>query len=171
LILAALDLAACDWSLHRMQDQPRCTAYAPTALLPGGSCNLEPPDGVVALGAAAAAPRPPLTAALITRGRDRFERFCAPCHGPTGDGDSDVARAMRLRPPPSLYEERIARQPDLRLEAIVARGYGLMPAYGDALAPDDRWAVVTFVRVLEARVVQLDQLAPHDRQEALAWLR
>jgi mono/diheme cytochrome c family protein len=170
LAVLALCVIGCDWSLHRMQDQPRCEPYAATPLLPGGSCNLDPPDGVVTWGPTTPPPPPPITMALVARGRDRFERFCAPCHGVAGDGDSDVARAMRLRRPPSLLDDAIARRSDAALESIVDRGYGLMPAYGDAIARDDRWAIVAFVRVLEARVVELDRLPPRLRREAIAWL-
>ena len=171
VMLFVAGLAACDWSLHRMQEQPKCMPYAASPLAPGGACNLDPPDGVVALGAAAPTPAPPLTMALVARGRDRFDRFCAACHGAAADGDSDVARAMRLRKPPSLLSPQVASRSDAALESIADRGYGLMPAYGDAIARDDRWAIVAYLRVLQARVVELDRLPPDERKEALAWLR
>jgi mono/diheme cytochrome c family protein len=167
----ALATCDCDWSLHRMQEQPKCVAYGATSLLAGGACNLDPPDGVIAWHAAEPAPPPPLTLALVARGRDRFTRYCAACHGVLGDGDSDVARAMRLRAPPTLLEGDAARDSDETIERYIARGYGLMPAYGDAIAAGDRWAIVAYVRVLEARVVELDRLPPPVEREALAWLR
>jgi mono/diheme cytochrome c family protein len=169
-IAIALGLAGCDWSLHRMQEQPRCEPYEPTHYFRNGACNQEPPDGVVSYGSAPAAPAPPVTAALIDRGRDRFERFCAPCHGPLGDGDSAVARDMRLRRPPTLLDARAAALPDEKILTVIDRGYGLMPAYGDVLAPPDRVAVLQFVRVLERREVAADQLTPDLRKEAMSWL-
>jgi mono/diheme cytochrome c family protein len=162
-----LALCACDWSLHRMQEQPKCTTYAELA---GEACALAPPDHLVAWQAAAPA-RPQRSRALLERGRDRFARLCAPCHGIAGDGDSDVARAMTLRKPPSLVDEKVRGFPDDRLYAAIARGYGLMPSYAGALGDVDRWAVIEFVRALEAREVPLDALSSEQREEALSWLR
>lgn len=163
-------LAGCDWSLHRMQEQPRCEPYEPTRLFANGACNQDPPDGVVPYGAAPIAPPPPVTAALIDRGRDRFARFCAPCHGPEADGNSAVARDMRLRRPPSLVDDAAAKLPDDKILTVIERGYGLMPPYGDVLGSDDRHAVLQFVRVLQQRDVAIDQLSPDLRKEALSWL-
>jgi mono/diheme cytochrome c family protein len=173
VVLVALGAAACDWSLHRMQQQPRCMLHEPTPLLPGGACDLEPPDGTIpfaAAGAPIAQPLPP-SRALILRGRDRFDRFCAPCHGPLGDGDSAIARDMRLRRPPSLVDGAAASLSDDRIVWVMARGYGLMPAYGGALAPRDRWAVLYYVRVLERRELALDALPAAIRAEAPPWLK
>ena len=39
--------------------------------------------------------RSPVTAELVARGRERFDIFCAPCHGLAGDGDGLVHRAGR----------------------------------------------------------------------------
>ena len=42
-------LAACDWSLHRMQEPVGCTVNGATDLLPNGSCDLDPPADIVAI--------------------------------------------------------------------------------------------------------------------------
>jgi mono/diheme cytochrome c family protein len=147
LAACALAAAACRGGLERMNDQPRCEQDEATAFLPGGTCNQPTPPGTVAWHAAAPA-RPARSRRLIVRGRDRFETFCAPCHGVAGDGRSQVAENMALRPPPSLLIPPVTTFTDERLEQIVAHGYGLMPAYGTALAAEDRWAVVAYLRVL-----------------------
>lgn len=171
LAVVLLAVGACDWSLHRMQEQPRCEAYEPTPWFANGACNQQPPDGVVSFNAAPPSGPPPITSALVDRGRDRFERFCAPCHGVLADGDSAVARDMRLRKPPSLVDERVAGLPDEKILTVIERGYGLMPAYGDLLVPDDRFAVLQYVRVLQRREIAVDQLPPDVRKEATSWLR
>jgi mono/diheme cytochrome c family protein len=135
-------LGACDWSLHRMQRQPRCEAYA------GGACWMQAPEGAVSMDAPG--PPPALDRALVERGRDRFEVFCAPCHGVLADGDSHVARAMTLRPPPSLISRAAAALPDQRILDVIAGGYGMMPSYGGALGPRDRAAILHFLRVVQA---------------------
>jgi len=169
LVLAVMMASSCDWSLHRMQEQPRCALHEPTRLLPGGACDLTPPDGVVPY--RVVSDEPPLTRTLIARGRDRFDRFCAPCHGVEGDGDSVIARDMRLRRPPSLVDDDRVRLSDAKILTIIARGYGVMPAYGDALPVRDRWAVLHYVRVLQARELALDGLSAGERKEAARWLR
>jgi len=91
----------------------------------------------------------PLTVPFVTRGRERYETFCAPCHGVLGDGASRVAMRMMLRLPPSLVGEPAKSFPPGRIYQVIDRGYGMMPRYADEL-PDieDRWAVVAYLRAL-----------------------
>lgn len=167
-ILVAALLAGCNWSLHRMQVQPRCRVGQSTTLLPGGSCDLLPPEGTVPAGPP---PTPPvLTRALVLRGHDRFNRFCAPCHGVAGDGDSQIARVMTLRRPPSLVDAAAASLPDDRYLFVMEHGYGLMPSYGSAVPFRDRYAILHYVRALQQREVDLAKLPPKQQQEAMQWL-
>jgi mono/diheme cytochrome c family protein len=176
LIAAVLALVgACDWQLHRMNDTPRCEPNEATALFADGNCNQAPPAGTVPW----RAPRPevaellaiPPTRAMIDRGHARFDRICATCHGALGDGRSQVAEDMTLRPPPSLHSAMIVAYPDQRIYEIISAGYGLMPGYAHELAPSDRRAVVAYLRVLQhSQDVRLDQLPPALREEAHRWL-
>ena len=159
-------VASCDWSLHRMQEQPHCL---PDGVLGGEPCNALPPDGIVSIDPPVAAP--PITRALIERGRDRFNRFCAPCHGVAGDGDSYIARAMTLRKPPPLVDAAAASLGDERVLTVMASGDGLMPSYASAIPLRDRYAILSYVRVLQHREVAFDQLTPAQQQEAKRWLR
>ena len=146
-ILIVIAAAGCDWSLHRMQRQPRCeTASA-------ADCNRAPPDGTVAMGSPAIEP-PALTRVLIERGRDRFDRICAPCHGMLADGESQVARAMTLRRPPPLIGAAAASLSDARILSVIESGYGLMPPYRAIVAPADRYAILHYVRVLQHRAAE-----------------
>ena len=163
-------IASCDWSLHRMQTTDNCTVHGTTTLLPNGTCDLRPPPGIVAIDDEPATP-PPLTRELILRGRDRFERICAACHGLEGDGNSPVARAMQLRRPPSLVDARVAGFDDARILTVMATGYGLMTSYAGTVAPRDRYAILHYLRVLQHRDVALDQLSPAEQKEADPWLR
>ena len=161
-------LAGCDWSLHRMQEPVGCRTHGATTLLADGSCDLQPPDGVVSTEPVIAPP--PVTRALLERGRDRFERICAPCHGVAADGDSYIARAMTLRRPPSLVDDAAAHLADDRVLTVIATGYGLMPSYASLVAPPDRYAILHFLRAMQARDVPLDALSPAQQQEARTWL-
>jgi mono/diheme cytochrome c family protein len=97
----------------------------------------------------------------LQKGKERYEITCAVCHGAAGDGDSLVARKMSAVPPPSLHEERFrALSPD-DIYRIVTEGYGVMPRYSTILSPDERWAVVAYVKALQlSRNVPIDQLSP-----------
>ena len=57
-------LCACDWSLHRMQEQPKCTTHA---ALDGQPCDLLPPAAAVPLGTDRVPPRR-LAASTTERG-------------------------------------------------------------------------------------------------------
>jgi len=167
--LALLALVGCDWSLHRMQAPVQCTVHGTTNLLPNGSCDLEPPAGIVAMDAPAGPP--PVTRALLVRGRDRFDRICAACHGLRGDGNSQVARAMTLRRPPSLIDPPVTMLTDERILTVVTTGYGLMPGFGSLLVLGDRFAILHYLRALQQRDVALDQLSLSLQAEARRWLR
>jgi mono/diheme cytochrome c family protein len=173
LVLVAV--AGCDWSLHRMVDQARCERDEASPYFANGRCNQLPPSGTVPFGEvfpARATPRPRPSRALVARGRDRFDIFCAPCHGALGVGRSQVAENMRFRPPPSLHEPEIRRHGDQHYFQVISEGFGLMPSYAAMLPPDDRWAVVAWVRVLQlSQDVPLEALPAAAREEAAPWLR
>ena len=160
-----IGLAGCDWSLHRMQEQPRCSQ---DGVLAGEPCNMQPPEGIVAVDPPAE--RPPITRALVERGRDRFDRFCAPCHGVAGDGESYIAHVMVLRRPANLLDPAVVAQPDDLYLTVMTSGYGLMPSYASAIPLRDRYAILSYVRVLQQREVAFDQLSQAQQQEARRWL-
>lgn len=161
-------LAGCDWSLHRMQEPVGCSVNGATDLLESGSCDLLPPPGSIAM--TPAAPMPPITRALVDRGRDRYDRLCSACHGLRGDGVSAVASSMTLRKPPSLVDATVTGFSDDRILTVIEVGYGLMPAYR-WIPARDRYAILHYVRALQQRVVGLDELSPTRRAEARQWLR
>ena len=161
---------------ERMQDQPKYLPYGESRFFPDGMAMRAPPDGTVprdaivgrpllteggdSTGVAMRIPLP-LTPELLARGRDRFDIFCATCHGVAGDGESVVARKMQARKPPSLVQARVRALPAGTLYRVATEGWGLMPGYGPDLSVTDRWAVVAYVRALQLRhVAPGDSLAP-----------
>jgi mono/diheme cytochrome c family protein len=165
-----------DWS--RMITQPKLLPYGEAAMFRDGRAMRPLPPGTVPRegtadpgpGAADTVPVP-VTRALLDRGRQRFAIACATCHGVAGDGDSPVARAMQRRRPPSLHEPRLVALGPGALYRVIATGYGLMPSYAKLLTPDDRWAVVAYVRTLQlAWRVKLAALPPAVRDDAVRRL-
>jgi mono/diheme cytochrome c family protein len=110
----------------------------------------------------------PLTVPLVQRGRQRFETFCAPCHGILGDGSSRVATSMLLRLPPSLVGDRARSFPPGRIYQVIVEGYGMMPRYAHELPViEDRWAVVAYLEALQrSRSVDVRTLPPELRARA-----
>ncbi len=112
-----------------------------------------------------------LSRAILDRGHDRFDIYCAACHGALGNGDSMVASNMTLRRPPSLLEEPVVSFPPGRVFQVVSVGYGLMPAYDMHLSISDRWAVVAYLRALQrSQRVRLSDLSAAQRARAMAAL-
>lgn len=165
-------LAACDWDFNRMQNQARCEPGDSRPWLADNRCDQRAPDGTVAWREPPPGPEPAPTRLSIQRGRDRFRRTCAACHGQLGDGRSVIARDMVLRKPPSLLDPVVVAYSDERIFEVISHGYGLMPSYAYQLEPADRWAVVQFVRVLQrSQRFPLAELPAEDRKEAQRWLR
>jgi mono/diheme cytochrome c family protein len=120
LALAALALAGCDLTMTK---QPKYGPQVKAGLFANGTSAQAPQEGTVSQGAvgdaeASAAP-PPVTLALVERGQERFQIFCKPCHGVSGEGDG----------------------------IIVARGFPRPPSY--QVPPADRWAIISYIRALE----------------------
>jgi mono/diheme cytochrome c family protein len=153
-----------DIGWERMLDQQRGKAYRASPYFPDGKLMQAPPDGTVPANRTAL-PQPvregligdqyvstlpvPTTRALLDRGRNRFETFCAACHGIDGSGESIVAHNMELRRPPPLVTEPVRAFPVGRVFQVISAGYGLMPSYAAELSVHERWAVVAYLRALQ----------------------
>lgn len=90
----------------------------------------------------------PVTSALLARGRERFDIYCAPCHSIAGDGDGMIAR-RGFPAPPSYHTDRLRNAADSHFYQVITNGYGVMYPYADRIAPQDRWAIVAYIRALE----------------------
>ena len=107
-----------------------------------------------------------LTPAMLARGRERFNIFCAPCHGTSGNGSGPVhLKAMALAegtwtPPTDLAGETVVERPAGFIYDTIKNGVRNMPAYGSQIDVADRWAVVAYVRALQlSRNATLDDLS------------
>lgn len=99
---------------------------------------------------AAATKRPnpvPTTPDSMVKGQRLFAIYCTPCHGPQGKGDGPVS--PKFIPPPDLTHPSIQKgRSDGYMQHVIGTGGAVMPAYGEALSPEERWHVVNFVRHL-----------------------
>jgi len=89
-----------------------------------------------------------VTETLLRRGQDRFNIYCTPCHDKTGSGRGTVIQ--RGYPPPiDLTGDRARGLPDGEIFDVITNGVRNMPAYRKQIPVEDRWAIVTWVRVLQ----------------------
>jgi hypothetical protein len=88
---------------------------------------------------------------LLARGQDRYAVYCVPCHDGLGTGKGMVIQRANIGgfQPPTFHDDRLRAMPDGQMFQIIAYGFNNMPAYGVQLPPDDRWAVVSYVRALQ----------------------
>jgi len=91
----------------------------------------------------------------MRRGRQRYDIFCAACHGLAGDGDGLVALSAFERGEPkwvrplSLHDEAVVEQPVGRLYQTISAGIRTMPSYRSQIPVEDRWAIALYVRALQ----------------------
>ena len=176
-LVAALGASGCEKLARNMYDGAKLRPDAQAPAKPGtGTSTWIPPEGTVEhsrgviamasggrLGGDAMAQRleaeraqalpATIPAAMLARGRERFDIFCAPCHSVRGDGDGFIAR-RGFPHPPSYGDARLRAAPDRHFYDVITQGYGVMYAYGDRVAPADRWAIVAWIRELQRRAPQ-----------------
>jgi mono/diheme cytochrome c family protein len=87
-------------------------------------------------------------ATVMARGQERFNIYCAPCHGRTGQGDGMIVR-RGYRRPPSLHQDRLRNAPAGHFFDVITNGFGAMPDYAAQVRAEDRWAIVAYVRALQ----------------------
>jgi len=90
----------------------------------------------------------PVTPDVLTRGQDRFNVYCTPCHGRVGDGNGFIP-SRGLKRPPSYHIDRLRKAPVGYFFDVMTNGFGVMPDYSTQIAPRDRWAIVAYVRALQ----------------------
>ncbi|RYG88893.1 cytochrome c [bacterium] len=92
-----------------------------------------------------------VNAALLDRGQERFDVYCSPCHGRLGNGQGMIAhRGLTLKRPVGNYHtDRLRRMPIGHFYDVITNGYGTMYSYASRVEPQDRWAIVAYIRALQ----------------------
>lgn len=92
--------------------------------------------------------RLPVTREFIGRGQGRYLIYCAPCHGALGDGNG-ITKSYGMLTTPTYHDDRLRAMAEGEIFNTITHGKNTMMPYADKLAPDDRWAVVAYVRALQ----------------------
>ena len=91
----------------------------------------------------------PITEEVVKRGRERYDIFCSACHGLTGNGDGMIVR-RGFRRAASFNDDRLRQAPVGHFFDAITNGWGAMPSYAPQIPVQDRWAIIAYVRALQA---------------------
>jgi len=109
----------------------------------------------------------PVTIDLLERGHERFDIYCAPCHGRLGDGNG-ITKKLGLMPAvANLHDQRIVVMSDGEIFNTITHGKSTMAAYGPLMPTQDRWAVITYLRALQLSWLGSTNDLTADQQAAL----
>ena len=113
-----------------------------------------------------------VTMKMAQRGRERFDIFCATCHGLGGDGDGLISQKAFQRmepkwiPAQSMHVDLVRDQSVGELFKTISEGKNTMPGYAPQIPVADRWAIVLYIRALQrSRLATIEdvpeQFRPH----------
>ena len=99
----------------------------------------------------------PYTLEAISFGAEVYAQHCAQCHGVEGRGDGVLAHALNPKPA-NLREDHLDDHTDGDIFWWITHGIDqtAMPALGNVLTEEERWAVIHFVRSLRHFVPALE---------------
>jgi hypothetical protein len=177
LALLSIGLTAC----NDMVDQPRYDPLEPSTFFADGRSSRPMIEGVVAQGIMEEEPEfytgrdengdlvgempVMIDQALLERGQERYDIYCAPCHGLDGYGQGIIVQ-RGFPPPQSLHLDRLRRSPDGYYFEVITNGFGRMYAYDYRVKPPDRWAIVAYIRALQlSQFATPDDVPPENRPQ------
>ena len=105
----------------------------------------------------------PVTKQVLDRGQERFNVYCSPCHGRTGEGNGMIVQ-RGFRQPPSYHEERLRNVPVGYFFDVMTNGFGAMQDYSAQVTVPDRWAIAAYIRVLQLSRSATVNDVPADRR-------
>ncbi len=161
--LAILALAGC--KQEDMYTQQSSRTWDRNRVFEDGTSMRHPVAGTVARDAPnPPAPQPPsITADLVSRGQQRFDIFCTACHGAAGNGQGMIVQ-RGFPQAPSFVQGKLR---DAKAEVFwnaMTQGYGAMYSFATRISPNDRWAVIAYVRALQlSQNTEASSLPPEDQ--------
>jgi len=181
--LAGLLAAGCRQDMH---DAPRYDPYEQSAIFPNGSSAQPLVAGTVSRvetagavldedellnsgkvnGQMAAVFPFAITRADLDRGEERFNIYCSPCHGRTGEGNGMVVQ-RGYRQAANYHIERLRKMPIGYFYDVMTNGFGAMPDYKAQIPVDDRWRIAAYVRTLQFSHAAAEQDVPADELRRL----
>jgi mono/diheme cytochrome c family protein len=155
-----------EWAFPGMRNQPKLRPQGESKFFADGRADRPLPAGVVsrnpvpnddALFAGKAADGTwmrgfpvAVNEQLMARGKDRYTIYCGPCHGAVGDGNG-ITKQYGMGATPTYHDPRLRDMAEGEIFNTITHGSPNknMQSYADKLVPQDRWAVVLYVRALQ----------------------
>jgi mono/diheme cytochrome c family protein len=117
----------------------------------------------------------PVTMDLLKTGQKKFNIYCSVCHGYMGDGQGTVGQLFTVRPanfhdPKYMIPDPKSPDPLTRdgyVFHVARQGVRSMPGYAHALTEREAWAVVAYVRALQASQEGTLQDVPEAQRRAI----
>jgi hypothetical protein len=105
----------------------------------------------------------PITRQVLERGQARYNIYCSPCHDYTGSGRGMIVQ-RGFPPPPSYHSDGLRQAPAGHFFEVMTEGYGAMYSYAGRITPEDRWAIVAYIRALQrSQHATLDDMPAAER--------
>jgi mono/diheme cytochrome c family protein len=106
----------------------------------------------------------PVDATLLARGKNRYEIYCTPCHSKLGDGMGMVVQ-RGYKQAASYHTDRLRAVEDGYIYDVITNGFAQMQGYAAQVRPQDRWAIVAYIRALQlSQMADVDDLDPEARR-------
>src|SRR5688572_9242071 len=160
LVAATSLVAGCRQDMH---DAPRYEAFEASATFADNRASRVAPAGTVARGwlrddealytgkvNGETVDQYPfaIDATMLSRGQQRYNIYCTPCHGKLGDGNGMVVQ-RGLRQAASYHQDRLRQEKAGYFYDVVTNGFGAMQGYAEQIPVRDRWLIVAYVRALQ----------------------
>lgn len=177
--VAALSFAGCRQDMHV---QPKYVPEDASTFFADGRSERQPVEGTVAQGQlrtdellytgkvnGTVADLFPftITAADLSRGRERYNVYCSPCHDYTGSGNGMIVQ-RGFPSPPSFHIERLRQAPAGHFFDVMTNGFGLMYSYASRVSPEDRWRIAAYIRALQLSQHGATADVPASESQAIA---
>jgi len=177
--LGALTLSSCG---RNMYQQPKAKAFESSQFFADGSAMRPLPAGTVSRERGALDPAfvtgqdasgllqdspIPVTLDVLTRGQQRFDIYCSPCHNYNGNGEGEIVQRGFPQPPSFTHTQRLLDQPVGYFFNVMTNGFGRMFSYASRIPPEDRWAIADYIKALQLSQNASESDVPPDVLESL----
>jgi mono/diheme cytochrome c family protein len=90
----------------------------------------------------------PATLEVLERGQERYNVYCTPCHSRVGNGVGMIVQRGYMKAG-NFNTVRLETAPLGHFFHVISNGYGAMPDYAAQIVPEDRWAIVSYIKALQ----------------------
>ena len=89
-----------------------------------------------------------VTMDVLARGQERYNVYCTPCHSRVGNGAGMIVQRGYAQAG-NFHTARLQAAPLGHFFNVITNGYGSMPEYASQVTPEDRWAIVAYIKALQ----------------------